>query len=186
MKKYIISFLLILFIFPFTNKLKAQIDNPSIVPVDKVTGLITYREVVEVEGTNKKLFNRCISSWLNNFYTNPPAVTNLRDAATGKITGNHRFRITQTDKKGNTINAGMILYSFTIELKDGRYRYTLTDLLLKRPSRYPIENWFDKSDPAYNPQWNIYLKQIDEFVKSWIENLKEKMQPEPKAIEEEW
>ena len=134
----------------------------------------------------KELFYRCISSWLNEVYTNSPNVTSVRDAATGKITGNHRFRIYQTNNKGNKINAGMILYSFTIELKDGRYRYTLSDLLLKRPSRYPIENWFDKSDPAYNPQWNVYLKQIDEFVKSWIANLKEKMQPEPKVIEEEW
>ena len=186
MKKHIIYFLLILFIFPFTNKISAQVENSSIVPLDKNTGLITYREVVEVEGTKKELFNRCISKWLNKVYTNSPAVTNLRDAATGKITGKHRFRIHQTDKKGNKINAGMILYSFTIELKDGRYRYTFTDLLLKRPSRYPIENWLNKKDPAYNPQWNAYLKQIDEFVKAWIVELKEKMQPEIKVIEEEW
>ncbi|MCD4773107.1 MAG: DUF4468 domain-containing protein [Bacteroidales bacterium] len=186
MKNYILFFLLILFIFPFSNEIKAQIVNSTIVPVDEVTGLITYREVVEVEGTKKELFYRCISSWLNEAYTNSPGVTSVRDAATGKIIGNHRFRIHQTGKKGNKINTGMILYSFTIEVKDGRYRYTLSDLLLKRPSRYPIENWFDKSDPAYNTQWNAYLKQIDEFVKSWIEDLKEKMQPKAEVVEEEW
>lgn len=186
MKKHIISFFLILFIFPFANEIKSQIVNSSIVPVDNATGLITYREVVEVEGTKQELFYRCISSWLNEEYTNSPAVTSIRDAATGKIVGNHRFRIHYNDNKGNEHSAGMILYTFTIEVKDGRYRYTFTDLLLKRPSRYPIENWFDKSDPAYNPQWNIYLKQIDEFAKSWIEDLKEKMQPEPEVVEEEW
>ncbi len=159
-------------------------DSTSVVPVDKTTGLITYQEVVEVKGTKQDLFNRCVD-WVNNFYANPVSVTQIRDPKTGKIEGGHQFRIHNIED-GYEMGAGMILYKFIVEFKDGRYRYTITDFVLRQPSRYPVENWLDDSDPAYNKQWNEYLKQMDEFVKNLIDNLKEKMKPAPEAVEEEW
>ena len=182
MKKQILSTLVILFIF---NNVFCQEDIKSNFPIDIETQLITYQEVVKEEGTKDELFNRCIN-WLNNFYNNPVSVTKVRDNKTGKIKGNHRFRIYYFDKDGNKLDGGMVLYSFVIELKDGRYRYTITDFVLKKTSRYSVEKWFDKSDPAYNPQWNKYLEQIADFVAGWTENLKMKMKPAPKKVEEEW
>jgi hypothetical protein len=136
MKKQILSTLVILFIF---NNVFCQEDIKSKYPIDIETQLITYQEVVQEEGTKNELFNRCIN-WLNNFYNNPVSVTKVRDNKTGKIRGNHRFRLNYFDKDGNKLDGAMVLYSFVIELKDGRYRYTITDFVLKKVHAIRLKN----------------------------------------------
>jgi hypothetical protein len=81
----------------------------------------------------------------------------------------------------------MVLYTFKIEFKEGRYRYSVYDFLVKKISRYPMENWLNKTDPDYSPNWDEYLKQIDTFVREeWVPSLKTHMKPEIKKVEEEW
>lgn len=154
-------------------------------PVNPETGQIEYQEVVEESGTKEELFNRSIY-WLNDFYKDPVRVTSLRDIETGKIVGQHRFRIYYTDDDGNKIAAGMIGYDFMIELKQDRYRYTLNNFLLKSATRQPVEKWLNKSDPAYDVRWNEYLDQIAEYARDWSDSLKEKMKPEVEKAPDEW
>lgn len=176
---------IIIIILSVSLNLSAQeTEETQIVPVDENTGLITYQGVVKQEGTQKELFNRC-GEWVWKYYANPVRVTKLRDAATGKIEGRHQFRVTIL-KDGIEQDAGMVLYTFIIELKDGRYRYTLTDFVLRKASRFPVENWLDKSDPGHNEEWDNFLKQVDTFAKSFIANLNEGMQPPKVIVEEEW
>ena len=155
-------------------------------PVDQVTGLITYQEVVEEKGSKDELFNRC-SSWLHTFYANPWEATKVRDQATGLIRIQHQFRIYDYDEDGNRKETGMILYTANIEFKEDRYRYTIDNFLLRQVSRYPIEKWLDKSQPGYDEKWQLYLDQINAFVTDeLIRSLKENMEPEEVIIEEEW
>jgi hypothetical protein len=50
---------------------------------------------------------------------------------------------------------------------------------------FPIEKFFNKKDPAYNPAWDSYLYQTDTTMRSLIVNLKKGM--EPKVIKkDEW
>ncbi len=183
MKKKLFIFIILMVQFPIF----AQEKSPSLdIPVDETTGMIVYREVVVEEGSKKELFNRA-SEWLHQFFANPIHVTKVRDAASGVIKGKHQFRLINTNKDGSETKSAVILYSFKIEAKDARYRYTVDNFLLKRESRYPAEKWLDKSDPSYNPQWNEYLKQIDRYVKEeFTPNLKEGMKPKPEKVEEEW
>lgn len=153
------------------------------VPVDPDTGKITYKKVVEVEGTQQKLFNRCIM-WINTEYKDPTRVTSIRDNVSGKIKGKHQFRIYYSDDDGIKRDGGLVMYDFVIELKDNRYRYTLTDFVLKKASRYPAETWLDTSAADYSPQMEKNLEQIDEFAKGWIERLNEGMQP-PKPVKDD-
>ena len=156
------------------------------IPVDEKTGIITYQEVVEVEGTRSELFNRSVY-WMNDFYTNPVAVTKVRDKGSGVVKGQHQFRIHYTDNEGYKKDAGLVMYDFIIELKEGRYRYTVTDFVLRKASRYPVEQWLNKSDPLYNERWDEYLRQIDSFMRDqWISSLKDKMLPPEVIEEEEW
>ncbi|MEZ5197592.1 MAG: DUF4468 domain-containing protein [Bacteroidales bacterium] len=154
-------------------------------PIDEETGLISYKEVVEEEGTKQEFFNRAIG-WVNEFYTNPVDVTKTRDPQTGLIKGIHRFKIKNTDEEGNETDAGVIQYNFTLELKEGRYRYTLTEFVLRQASKIPVEKWLDKKDPQYNPSWNSYLKQVEEFAESWIASLKEGMMPKVEKSDDDW
>lgn len=176
-----ISIILFFFLIKFPFNTWAQ-D----LPVDNLTGLITYQEVVEEPGTKDELFNRC-SSWLHTFYANPWEATKVRDQSTGLIKIQHQFRIYDTDEEGSKKDVGMILYSVKLEFKENRYRYIVDNFLLKQVSRYPIETWLDQSRPDYDEKWQSYLGQINSFVtEQLIKSLKEKMLPAQEIIEEDW
>ncbi len=161
-----------------------QNDSTSTIPVDSKTGRITYQEVIKEEGTKEELFNRCIY-WVNTFFENPVSVTKIRDFETGRIEGRHQFRLTY-EEDGYNKDGGMVLYTVRIELKDGRYRYTITDFDLRKATRFPLETWLDKTHPAYNERWDEYLSQVDQFSKNLAANLKQKMKPEPEEEPDEW
>jgi len=166
------------------STLNAQIISSGL-PIDEVTKLITYQEVVQEVGDKDSFFNSAIG-WINEYYPNPVDVTKTRDPQTGKIEGLHRFKIKNTDAEGLVTDAGVIQYEFTLEFKEGRYRYILTNFAFKQASRIPVERWMDKKDPQYNANWDSYLEQVKEFAKEWIKSLKAGMKPKPAAKDDEW
>ena len=157
-------------------------SQTTALPVNEDTQLITYQEVVEVEGNKETFFIRAVS-WLNGYYKKPMDVTKTRQANSGLIEGLHRFRLKNVAQDGIKTDAGTIQYSFVLNFKEGRYRYTMTDFVLRQTSKLPVEKWLNDSDP----QIQSYLTQIDEFAKSWIKSLKEGMQPEAeKKDDDDW
>jgi hypothetical protein len=178
--------LIIAAFFAFVTCLSAwsQQDEP-VIPVNPETKLITYQEVVKVDGTIKDLFSRAID-WINVNYKNPADVTKVRDPQSGIIEILHRIELERTDKQDTKIDAGIIVYTLKLELKDGRYRYTITNLNLKQSSKFPIERWLDKKDKAYNPNWDLYLSQMDKQIKVIIESLKKGMLPGIQKKEDVW
>lgn len=151
------------------------------IPVDDDTGLITYQDVVTEEGDKEAFFNRAIS-WINEYYTNPVDVTKTRNPETGLIKGLHRIRLKDVSADGVQTDAGTVQYRFTLEFKEGRYRYTMDEFVLRQASKIPAENWLNKSDP----QSKSYLQQIDEFAQDWISSLKAGMKPEVDKGDDEW
>lgn len=157
-------------------------ENTAKLPVDPDSKLITYKEVVTVAGTQAELFNRAIE-WVNKQYKNPTEATKIRDAASGVIEIIHRIELTTNDNGVNR-GAGIVDYSMKIELKEGRYRYTITNFNYKDISRQPVERWMNTADKAYLPVWGNYLKQIDETANKLIQSLKLTMQPPaPKKVD---
>jgi len=158
--------------------LKAQ-EKAPVMPVDPDTKLITYKEVVTVAGTRSELFNRAIE-WINKQYKNPVDATKVRDQASGTIEIIHRIELTKVDQ-GVTLLAGTVDYSMKLELKDGRYRYTITNFTNKAVSRQPIERWMNKDDSSYLPVYENYLKQVNDYMLNMIASLKQGMlAPTPK------
>lgn len=156
-------------------------SQSNALPVDENTQLITYQEVVEEEGNREDFFIRAVG-WINGYYKNPMDVTKTRQAESGLIEGIHRFKIENTADDGTKTDAGTIQYAFTLNFKEGRYRYTLTDFVLRQSSKIPVEKWLNDSDP----QKRSFLKQIDDFAKSWAESFKKGMKPKVEVTEEEW
>ncbi|MEN8224582.1 MAG: DUF4468 domain-containing protein [Bacteroidota bacterium] len=155
------------------------------IPVNVNTNLITFQEVVQLEGTKAEHFNRA-SEWLHHYYKQPVYVTEVREASTGLIKGKHQFELFfyEDDVKKR---AGMIKYYFKIECKDNRYRYTLDHFMLTQNSKYPCERWLDVSHRDYNEQWPKYLEQIRAYaLDDFGTNLKEYMIPPIVVEEEEW
>lgn len=176
---------LILLMVIFSGLSVGAQEMKPIIPIDTETNKIKFREVIDEPGTKNELFNRSIY-WLNDTYKDPVRVTSIRDVETGKIEGKHRFRIYYWDEDSIKHIGGMINYKFVINLKQDKYRYTITELILKSQTNLPVEKWLDRSDPAYNKQWDSYLEQIVDFVNTWSENLKQKMHPEPEKVKDDW
>lgn len=175
--------LLMLIVISFSSFCQ-ETQTAAQVPVDQDTHQIMYREVVSQEGVKDILYNRA-AEWLRVYYINPTSVVRVLDKVNGKIEGTGRMNIVFKDKDGSSRNAGLILYELKLEFKDNKYRYTLTDFNLKGESRSPLEKWLNKSDPAYNEQWDTYLYQVDTVMQRLTKSLKAGMQPK-EVKKDEW
>jgi hypothetical protein len=178
MRNIFIRLSLILLTGPLSLTLFAQQPSASYnLPVDPESRKILFREVVEQQGTPAYLYNKSIE-WFGYYYPNPQTIYTVQDKENGKIEGLGRMKIYYTDDAtGVKRDGGIIVYQIKIELKENKYRYTLTDFNLKTTSRSPIEKWMNKTDPAYNPNWDSYLYQVDTTMQRLISSMKEKMKP---------
>ncbi|MCX6268133.1 MAG: DUF4468 domain-containing protein [Bacteroidetes bacterium] len=146
-------------------------------PIEPDSKKVMYREVVEQQGTPAYLYDKAIE-WFGYYYLNPQSIYSVQSKENGKIEGLGRMKITYSDEASGVMkDAGVIVYQIKLELKENKYRYTLMDFNLKGASRYPIEKWMNKSDPAYNSNWDSYLYQIDTTMQRLVSTLKEKMKP---------
>lgn len=160
----------------FTGLAQQQQVAPDL-PLDTDSKKIMYRAVVEETGTPVYLYDKAIG-WFGYYYLTPHTVYSVQDKVNGKIEGLGRMKIYYQDEQaGIRRDAGQIVYVIKLELKENKYRYTLTDFNLKGASRFPIEKWMNKSDPAYNANWDSYLYQVDTTMQRLISTLKEKMKP---------
>ncbi len=164
----------------------AAFAQTATIPVSEKTHKICFQEVIPTEGTNTEVFNRIAGEWLRSAYKNPTAVVIGNDGS--KINGKHIIQLDCQEEikaKCPTVN-----YKFTVEVREGRIRYTLTDFTLDTSKTtkglFPIERWLDKEDPLYDAAWDGYLDQIAAFAEAWAANLKEKLKPEEKVEEEDW
>ena len=174
----------VLFLLVIVNGFTQTTQYAPQMPLDPDSKKITYREVVSQDGNKDILYDRG-AEWLRSYYVNPGSVTKVQDKVNGKIEGTGRLRIYYVDDNNTRIDAGIILYDLSLEFKENRYRYTLTNFTVKAESRIPVEKWLNKSDPAYNPRWDSYLYQVDTIMHSLIVNLKAGMKP--KVIKkDEW
>lgn len=169
----------------FVNLFSQNVEQKPGFPVDEVTGLITYQDVVQTSGNSQELYYRAMV-WVNSFYVNPTDATRVRNPESGIIEIVHRFKITNELESGIQADAGTILYSLKLEMRDNRYRYTMTDFTLRQASRFPVERWLDKSDRTYNTNWDHYLEQVDAFANSLIESLMDAMKLVEKEEDDEW
>lgn len=155
------------------------------IPVDTVTKLISYSEVVTQAGIKDTLYNRTIR-WGNAYYKNFQSVAKVLNKESGKIEGVHMFKIFNApDKEGLKTEAGVVSYAFIIELKENKYRYTITKMNLKGVSYFPLERWMNKKDPSYQPAWDGYLTQVDAKMQELILSLKKGMK-EAVKVSDDW
>ncbi len=173
---FIFSFILILMAISARVLAQQQVQSPNL-PTDPESKKIMYRAVVEQEGTPAYLYDKAIE-WFGYYYLNPQSIYAVQDKVNGKVEGLGRLKIYYMDEKaGVRRDAGLVVYQIKMEFKENKYRYTLTDFNLKGTSRFPIEKWMNKTDPAYNPNWDLYLFQVDTTMQRLISTLKEKMKP---------
>lgn len=160
--------------FLSTAQKKDELSWPEM-KVDAKTNLITYTEVPEVPGTKDELFARAMS-WGEGYYKNFAEKLRKQDASEGTMEIFARFPFYAYDKKGvkTTSRQGLAQYTLTIMFKDGRYKYTVTDLNFKATSYQPLEAWLDREDPNARNH-SFYMTDIDAEIVNVINSLKKAM-----------
>ena len=176
----------------FASPLTAQKSKqqPVVIPelpVDSTTGLYSYIKVVEVAGISKaELYTRAFA-WANSYYKNPGDVVREKNPEEGKLLIKARFKIfNEADKKGVVTGAGDVMYTLSLGLKDGKYRYEITKINWQQTSAFPIERWKDTTSPSFSPSYPYYLKQTDEEIRKIIASLEKGMSVETKEKKEDW
>lgn len=194
MQKFICVVILLTFGLMFQS-VKAQIadaaeDQKPFCPIDNQTKLITYDKVVILtdmkESKKDDLYNKALA-WANAFFKNPTDVIREKNQDAGKIVCKARFKIqNEKDKSGFASDAGVVQYTLTLMVKDGRYRFQLSAFNWKQLSYYPIERWLDSSSPTYNPSYAYYLIQVNDYAYNLIADLEKFMAMKKKEKKDDW
>lgn len=102
----------------------------QVLPVDATTGRITYSGVIPVDSvTADELYSRAIL-WYTQTFKSAKAAMELSDRATGVIVSDPdaNFPAYFVKKNGTRVADGWVTFSLKIQCKDGRFKYTLTNL----------------------------------------------------------
>jgi hypothetical protein len=92
-------------------------------PISQQTGLITYEGVVDVPNASKAdLYTRAYA-WVANAYHSANAVVQMQDKDAGQLIIKG---LTRVSSNGNDV--GVVRHTLSIYVKDGRYKYILTNL----------------------------------------------------------
>lgn len=165
---------------------KGELNWPAM-QVDPKTNLITYTEVPEVDGVlAADIYDRAMK-WGGEYFKNFSEKLKKQDKTAGEMEIFYRFPIYAYDKKGvkTTTKQGLAQFTLTIMFKDGRYKYTITDLNLKATSYMPLEPWLDREDPdAENHSY--YLTDIDTEIRAIIDSMKAGLDTSGPKSSEDW
>ncbi|MEP7263275.1 MAG: DUF4468 domain-containing protein [Bacteroidota bacterium] len=164
----------------------AQTAAPKL-PVDESTKLITYTKVVELNGAGKdSLYNKALK-WCNSYFKNPGEVIREKDQEAGKIICKPRFKVMNPEnKEGVATDGGIVQYTLTLQFKDGRYKYVMTEFNWKQASNYPVEKWMDVANDYYKPEYSYYLKQVDDKVSEIVSSLQQGMNSKGEIKKDDW
>lgn len=175
---------LLLFGLLFLSYLCLSAQTAPDVPVDPATGKVTYTEVVTVEGaTQAELFKRA-EAWFNEFYTNPTGVIQEKDITQG-IKGQHGINI-YDEQDGKQIRAGLVKYDIHVLVKDGRYKYEITEIFKHQIPKLFVHEWLNADAPDKEKN-HSYLSQVDTFLKGAADKLKATMsKPLGQDTEDDW
>jgi hypothetical protein len=123
--KHLLFVLSLLFVIPASYAQTTKENTSlSILPVSPDTDLITYEGVIEVAGMDKAVLYSRAYNWLAKTYRSSTDVIQVQDKETGELVAKGLVRVTSRGR-----DAGSVLHTLTIYIKDGRCKYVLTNLV---------------------------------------------------------
>lgn len=155
-------------------------------PIDSLSGKITYTEVVYVDSlvNKQELFSRA-REWFAKAYKSSTNVIQMEDKENGKLVGKALMAVQFKAFIGNQyFPGGYINYTISIYIKHGRYKYEVTDFYhtgeyvqnQKIPDGGPCEKMITETKGfwgnSYKKTYLLFLYQMDNNIKALIESLK--------------
>lgn len=173
------TFALVLF---FLSSFMLSFGQKEIInlPIDPETNKITYSEVVLVDSvtTKQELYLKA-KEWFAHAFNSAQNVIQFDDKESGKIIGKGLISVGSTlGPVKSSDNLGVVNFVVEIQLKNGKYKYTFTDL------------WHDAQNSIYSPgdlrlekpggglgsmgqkNWNGIKIQTGDHINAMIKSLK--------------
>lgn len=161
---------------------------------------LTYSEVIQVDGVSKdELYNRA-KQWFSSAYRDANKVIKDESKSDGSITAKAIMRYNSGILSGSAITKGAISYDIAIAVRDGRYKYVISNFIHTPydDEQYGNFGLITTSDEAPKVKlklgttngwrrkvWEDIKKQIDEYTPALIEDMKSGMS-KAAPTEEDW
>jgi hypothetical protein len=186
MKK--ILFLSLAVLFSYTSFAQKKGEMPKVqIPKFKYNeqNEVVYTEVVATAGSATDLYLR-LQKWFNAYYKNPNEVIKEKKE-NESIVGKGKYRLFDVNaENGSKTPGGILNYTITVSVKEGKYRYEITKVSNQQTSYYGIENWIKENTDGYRFQTANYLVQADEELNKLIKDLKKVMSTPIENKKEDW
>jgi hypothetical protein len=138
MKKLILSFALLIAVI--------SLVGAQNLPIDKNTGKITYLEVVDATGMTAKDLYKVAKDWgVSKGYK-----IKKEDDATGEIVFEGTTPMEYAGVKGK-MESGNVNYTFSVFLKEGKYRFIVTDFVHAGATAAVSGGKLESATPACGP-----------------------------------
>lgn len=144
-------------------------------------GVLKYEAVVEAPGmSSEKLFQNAKLWFLESFQSTKDVIS-FEDDRLGAIAGNGIFTI-YSEFMGRPIDR-QVYFSVRIEVKENRFRYSISDLTIG-PTRYPVINQihpkylFKKNGKPVESEWKFAwsyeekIEALEDSIKRFIPKVK--------------
>jgi hypothetical protein len=181
--KYLVFFLLL------STYCFGQKNKPNL-PIDSLTNKITYKETVICDSIKAEQLYLNAKKWLAIAFKSAQNVIQLDHNNSLIAKGN--INVYTINGFGNEQPAGIINFTFKIDVKDYKYRFEITDLYHSSGNGvdYSIgkcEDMIKTKDRtmgiSHQKGYNIILNDMDSRVKSMITSLKSEMS---KKVSADW
>lgn len=145
-------------------------------PMDSSTHKFTYTGVVDVPGMTKTDLYVAARSWFVSEYRSADDVIQMEDKEAGRIIGKG-FSLVQWQMATRYVK-----HTVQIDLKDGKYRYIVTDFAVKMNAYLPFESMNSKQ------YWNISKlhDETDKDAQQTIQSLKQHMTKASSTKKDDW
>lgn len=145
----------------------------------------TYTEVVQVPGASKDLlFDRAMRA-LPKMYKEVEKKIQEKDKESGKILISTKTRTSLKDKSGVMRPDIYINYKFSLNFKEGKYKYDFYDVHYDEGGvKTPIKKYLEDAGPRSRADEKYAY--FEEDIKRLIAMLKEEMKADKVQIKEDW
>ena len=187
--------LLVFLALLYTNSVFGQ--NKQIVPIDSTTNKITYSGVVVLDSsaTKEELYSST-KIWFVKAFKSAKDVIQIDDLSDGKIIGKGSTLVNYKNVLGSPNEGGYISFVITVFVKNGKYKYEITDFyhtgnVLSMGTTImsnigPCENMINSKKRSYQTLFNMILTDLDKNVVELIKSLNAELLKSTKPNKDEW
>jgi hypothetical protein len=158
--------------------------------IDSVTKMISYTDVLHVDSVSKQELYLRAREWFTKYYNNAENVLQMDDKEGGRLIGKSRFKVFHSSILGDQ-PSGHIHYTLTFYIKDGRYKYEISDFY--HTGEKPMydggtcEYMLSKVKNIWDgPRYKYYLQQIQPNVYTIIQSFIDVMNTPASKAKDNW